>query len=68
MSEPIYNINTVALDVLKDFDELIAASRKVSLPLESDFVLGFEKGVRAVQDRFLREMDAGKLNYTKGRA
>lgn len=63
MSDKVQNINTLAAQLLEDIDEMERLSNTLQLQLGRDFCRGLRAGVKALQCKFLDEMDDGKLNY-----
>lgn len=63
MSDKVQNINTLTHELLTDIDEVERLSNKLQLQLGHDFCRGLRAGVKALQCKFLDEMDDGKLNY-----
>ncbi len=61
----VKNINTLALDVNRDFERYIDTNIALGMHVQPDFRNGFHAGVKALQERFLKDMENGKLDYAR---
>lgn len=63
MNNEMQNINTITAELLGDIDEIERLSNKLHLQLGHDFCRGMRCGIKALQSKFIDDMDDGKLNY-----
>jgi hypothetical protein len=61
----VRNINTLAADLLQHFWTYHEAAKECEIEISHEYRTGFDRGVKALQMRFIKAMEKGELDYEK---